>query len=413
MTSVRERAAELAARPGYATVLLAVRERLERGGDPAAITLRDLDVDARHALADLLGRSKLPQPTARVRVADLDEALRTSRVGTGLRPVLEALGGPLRDLRAERADSAGTWARVWESAGELLGPRDDLRTWLEGLRATGLVRKLSADVTAAEALLEQAIGVATRLPARGVGLPVLAAEATGDAHALDPGQPLATLVLRAAALLPGYEAVPASARQRRQLWADVGVVCDQLSVSVLVLGVALDGGGAVADACRVHAEAGEPLRLTLRQLIGAKPLRVSHPTVHVCENPAVVAAAADACAGAAPRRPLVCTEGIPDVAADQLLSAVSRSGTRVAFHADFDWGGIRIGNVLSARYRTVPWRFGASDYEHVLERGPITRPLRGTGTAASWDPLLAPSLRRNAIAVSEEQLLVDLLDDFV
>lgn len=412
---VRPAAAELAARPGYATLLAAVRARLEAGGDPATVTLRDLDGDARRALADLLGRRDVPGETARVRLADLDAALHASRVGAGLVDVLEALGGPLDDRRAERARAERAWAAVWDVE-DPAAERDDVAVWLAGLRSTGVLRRLAGDPQAARALLDQALEVVARLPARGSPLAVLAADTVGDPHGLDHGRPLATVVLRAAAQLADRE-VPASARGRRQLWAEVGVICDPLSSSVLVCGLRLDGLDIVAHACDDHAGCGVPLRLTLDQLertaSDSDGLRTPQARVLVCENPALVAAAAARLDRTGPAVPLVCVEGMPDVAADRLLSALAEAGTELAFHADFDWGGLRIGNVLATRYRAVPWRFGAADYHAALEHAAPARHLSPAAATASWDPRLAAAMRRARRAVAEEQLLDVLLPDLL
>ena len=411
--ALAQRVQELLALPGYATLLGALRERLEAGGQPVTVTLAGLDDEARRALADVLGRRLPPAPSARIRIADLDDGLRSSVVGAGLREVLEAAGGPLEDRRAQRAQAQDRWDAIWERAGErpALGQRAEIAAWLAGLRRSGVLRRLEPEPVAAAALLERAMDVVVRLPSRGMALSVLAAEATGDPHALDHGQPLATLVLGAAVRLVDAGEVPASARARRAVWAQVGVVCDPLSVSVLVLGLRLDGGDIVARACADHAAHGEPLRLTLRQLCMAESLRSPQPRVLICENPAVVAAAADALRGGEPGAPLVCVEGFPDVAADRLLGGLAATGATLGFHADFDWGGVRIGNLLAARYGGVPWRFGAADYRGALEQVAVSQPLRPSSAVAAWDGALAPAMRSAGVRIAEEQLLWDLLAD--
>lgn len=411
MTAVAARTAELLDRPGYGELLGALRARLEAGGAPSTVTLSGLSPAARRALADLLGRRRPPGATTRVRLDEVDAALRASRVGAGLRAVLEAAGGPLADRRGQRAADEAAWAAVWDVDHPALD-RPEVTAWLERLRGHGILRRLAADPDEAAGLLRDALAIVDRLPERAVPLSVLAAEAAGDAHALDHGRPLATLVLRAVAGMADRD-VPSSARGRRQLWAEVGVVCDPLSVSVLVLGLRLAGTGIVARAAGDHAGAGVPLRLTLHQLATTDSLRARHDRVLICENPAVVAAATARLGERGPQaaHPLVCVEGMPDVAADRLLSALADAGATLAFHADFDWGGLRIGAVLHRRYRAVPWRFRAADYRAALAGGGPTRPLRGRPVAAAWDPALAPAMRRAGGAVAEEQLLDTLLAD--
>ncbi len=408
--------AELAARPGYAALLAAVRSRLEAGGDPETITLRDLDDEARAALADLLGRRRLPGRTVRVHLPELDAKLRASRVDAGLVEVLEAVGGPLGDRRAARFRKQQAWAALWHVEHTTLA-RPQIAAWFDELRASGVLRRLTPGPDDARELLEQALAVIAQLPARGVARSVLAADATGDPHALDHGRPLSTLVLRGAARLVDRDGVPAAARDRRQLWADVGVICDPLSSSVLVCGLRLSGIDIVAAACNDHAGFGVPLRLTLHQLQATDRdndgLRTPHSRVQVCENPAVVAAAAHHLDADEPAVPLVCTDGMPDVACDRLLSALADAGVELAFHGDFDWGGVRIGNLLASRFGAVPWRFTAADYRRAVSTAAPAQPLSGSPVDAVWDAGLTRVMRETGRAVSEEQLLDVLIGDLL
>ena len=66
---------------------------------------------------------------------------------------------------------------------------------------------------------------------------------------------------------------------------------------------------------------GQPKRLTLRH-IATEKMSFTASTVFVCENPVVVAEAADVLGVSAP--PIVCTEGIPNTAALLLLAHVRK-----------------------------------------------------------------------------------------
>lgn len=106
---------------------------------------------------------------------------------------------------------------------------------------------------------------------------------------------------------------------------------------------------------------GQPKRLTLRH-IATEKMSFTASTVFVCENPVVVAEAADVLGGSAP--PIVCTEGIPNTAALLLLEQMSKSDCRLVFHGDFDWGGVRIFNHVrrNLHENITPWRFGRDHY---------------------------------------------------
>src|SRR2546429_7545698 len=83
-------------------------------------------------------------------------------------------------------------------------------------------------------------------------------------------------------------------------------------------------------------------------------------TVSVCENPSVIAAAAQRLG---PRSlPLICTAGQPASAAQLLLDLLCRTGCRLRYHGDLDPPGIAIANMLMQRFAVDPWRMSAADY---------------------------------------------------
>ncbi|GAA3040812.1 hypothetical protein GCM10020000_19240 [Streptomyces olivoverticillatus] len=98
--------------------------------------------------------------------------------------------------------------------------------------------------------------------------------------------------------------------------------------------------------------------------------------VRICENPAVLAAAADACGADCP--PLVCLQGQPSAAALTLLRHLHNGGARLLYHGDFDWGGLRIANVLLSHVPWRPWRYTATDYRALAAAAAQLPPLTGT-----------------------------------
>lgn len=405
-------------RPALRRLWPLVRRRAERlGGVRGTVRLGDATDAERRALADLLALPTVPRGEVRVGLQELDRALRASRFGVGLETALERLGGPLRDRPAERAAEErrrrGTWRRAADHAAVADRPR--LAEWLEGLRGVGLLRRLAGgDGEDDEPLLQGTLAVLAALPAAGaapVRLPVLAGEVLGSSHALDAGRPEATLALHALAFLEGA-ALPGDAAARRALWQRHGVATDDLSTDVLALGLEPLGDGAVASALRLLAGAGEPARLTLRQIAGAGLRFPAALEVYVCENPSVVAAAADRLPAAPP---LVCVAGFPNLAARGLLRALAGAGAVVRYHGDFDWSGVQIGNLvhglLPRAHLFRPWRFAAADYRRAVCRGAAGPPLAGEPVAAAWDLDLAPAMTADGRVVEEEQVLDDLLAD--
>ncbi len=383
-------------RAAYRPLWVAARRRLEGNGGHLAgspLVLRDLTADEADAVAGLLGVARPRDGVIRVRLDRLDDALRRSPPGRGLVATLESTGGPLRDRRAERAAAATSGAATWDALARhpaaVADPR--LGAWLSDLRRSGLARRLARDAEART--VSVALDVLARLPADGVRLAVLAAETTGDAHGLDRRRPAGTLVVHALAFRAGRP-FPEDAADWRRAWADAGVACDDLSCDVLALG--LPGG------------AEEPLRLTLRQATRWRPPHVP-ACAFVCENPAVVAAAADA---GVPVAPLVCVEGIPSTAALCVLGELAAAGSRIRYHGDFDWRGLAIATVVARKVPGVePWRFSGADYLAHVGASLGTMPLTGRRAASPWDPALAEAMSAAGVAVYEEQVLDGLLAD--
>jgi len=382
------------------------RDRLERGhGLEAVVTLPQPSDAQRRAVEQLLGRRPRAGRTLRVPLADIDRVLRSSGAAGGLVHAVTVLTGPLRDRGAEAADDARRWARAWAVADGLVAAHPDLEAWRSGLRDTGLLRRLAGGPAGSADLLEQAVAVLRRLPADGVPLSVLAAEACGDGHALDPERPLSTVVLRAVCVQAG---VPpgTGAEWRREAWASVGVLVGDLAGPVLTLALPGDGRTVSGRALGVWRDAGQPVHLSLRQLVQAPPaFDLAGRSVFVCENPSVIASAAhrlgSGCA------PLVCVGGQPGAAANLLLRLLTAAGAALRYHGDFDWGGITIGNGVIARFGALPWRYAAQDYR----RAPKGAPLTGAPVDARWDSDLRCAMEQHGMRVEEELAMDALLAD--
>jgi len=229
-----------------------------------------------------------------------------------------------------------------------------------------------------------------------------------DGHALDAGRPLATLVIHAAARLGGVPDAE-GAEWRRTVWASVGVLSGELTSPVLCLNVPGDDSTGSGRAIAVWSEVGQPVHLTARQLLRHPPSlqALRGRRVFVCENPTVVAEAANALG---PRcAPLVCCSGHPAGAATVLLRLLALAGANLRYHGDFDWPGLNIANGIFTRLGAEPWRFNAESYRNAAcSGGP---PLRGRAVQAVWDPQLTDVMLTLGIKIEEERVLPDLLSD--
>jgi uncharacterized protein (TIGR02679 family) len=131
--------------------------------------------------------------------------------------------------------------------------------------------------------------------------------------------------------------------------------------------------------------------------------------VRVCENPAVLAAAADELGPDCP--PLVCTEGTLSAAARTLLRHLRDRGCRLAHHGDFDWGGIRIATGVLRLFDAAPWRYDSRSYLAAVERGLGSPLTTGFPAPTPWDPALGEAISRHRVRVEEEHLIDQLLAD--
>ncbi|WP_405909001.1 TIGR02679 family protein [Streptomyces sp. NBC_00828] len=410
-------------RSGLRRLWTAARTRLERNGlQPAGtIRLQDLDAGEREALSLLLARP-VTGPTVMIRLPDLDTRLRASAVGRGLAATLTELGPPLTDRRAARDAAATERTRLWSTAettmaATSLTDQPWAHQWLEETRRTGSLTR-QPHTTALMTITQAIQTLATLFPGTGPdpapaawGRGELATRTTGSAHGLDDGTLLARLVLRGIALAQGAD-FPTDAPGRRALWRRASVTPDEVSSTVLTYGLRPRGGTWQETALRERAEHHLETHLTLREL---RILHLELPPgtrVHVCENPRVVEAAADAGCTAS----LICTSGSATTVVLTLLDALAAGGCAFAYHGDFDWAGIALANRVMRRYGVAePWRMGAGDYEYLVMRaelqGTPPLPLAGPRMEAVWDSELAPTMEALGVALHEESALELLLGD--
>lgn len=392
-------------RPALRPLWQAVHERLSSGRPVSRVRIGTLDDEQRGALADLLGLDRLPDIRPVVSVARLEEAVAGG--GHTLRDVVAGIVGPLDDravARQRRNDErAHLWG--WLEGHETVRAQPALSEWVAHCRGGGLVE---GSVQRTHALLSSGLAVLAALPADGEPLPVFSARVVdGDSHALDDGTRLSTLVLRALSVVYGAE-MPGNAQERRAMWARAGVVDDDLSSTVLAVGLRALGDGVLSRIMCACVEAGHAASLTLAQLRNPGDLRLAAGPVHITENPSVMALALRRFGLRCP--PLVCTSGWPNSAAVHLLRMLADHGATLRYHGDFDGEGIRIAAYVLDKTAAVPWRLTAADYREALtlaSRGPAV----GRLTPAPWDPALTPAMAEHGSAVLEETVAELLLDD--
>ncbi|MFB9982561.1 TIGR02679 family protein [Mesorhizobium kowhaii] len=405
-----------------------LRQRFERaplGGTVDPIRVAGLSAEEHATLASLLGRPQRRSKSLQINVRQVDADLLHSGIATSLRDALEKLDGPIVHLAGMRLHLQTVWSGVIEGC-----RHSGLASLLLTPEGIGLLKRIARrDAIAASELCRRAEEVLRYLPAKGITRSQLAADVLGDAHALDNGRGVATLVLavwRQTATPADDPAAPVAnedgktirkssedidlipaggAERARETWARAGVLVNELARPALSLN--LPTSGTESDRWRL----GEPAYASLRSLLRSPPRwDATGRNVYVCENPNLLAIAADRWgAGCAP---LVCTDGMPAAAQRCLLAQLAQAGARLYYHGDFDWPGLRIGNHIMREHGAEPWRFGAVDYIAAVRTAPsLAHPLGGKAVEAAWDGALTLAMLQHRVAIAEEALAASLLQD--
>ncbi len=363
----------------------------------------------RSAIARLLGRLPTNGSSLTIDLDRLTSVLVHARACESLEQAVIALVGPVANQRGLAEENQRAWEQLWQAARHRLQSNVPALAWIEDLRASGLLKRIAAgDHQAAQGLLDQAISLVKQVPFAAIRLAELAATTTGNSHSLDKGFPLSALLIRYSRQLTDA-ADWKTAAGRRDAWESLGVLCDEVSGPVLVLNLRADQESLTGRALNLHADAGEPYRISVRQLRRQPP--TFHPQttgsiIFVCENPTVVDVAANKLGRAC--QPLVCLDGQPKTGGRMLLDNLTKAGCELRYHGDFDWDGLRIGNTITQVHGAKSWRFRASDYADAPKGESL---LVGFPATASWDADLGELMAQIGKCVHEEILLDLLLKD--
>jgi uncharacterized protein (TIGR02679 family) len=407
-------------RPEYRRLLAAARRSLEHtGGDLGrSVAVGSPNEAERKAIISMTGHYRPPVAgRVAVRLADLDEAAREA-TGLTLRDLLAQLAAPsaaqpAAPLAAQPAEPLAD--QPADDAAEEAAAGDGIRlaecSFLmasAGWYAAWLDRVVRGGDAGGRRELAQAVPVledlAGRPAGRAVMLGALAEAVTGDPAALNDGTTLSALVLSALAARAGA-AAPRSAADRRRLWESADVVADDLASRVLVLNLAADGTG-LGEWLTGAARSGTPCYVTMHQLM-SHAVAISAGIVFACQRRAVLRrAAADLAAASAP---LLCAEGQPSAAFRRLAEIIAGGGGELRYHGDFDWPPMAAAATLIDRYQARAWRMTAADYLARADASQVA--LTGAPQPTPWDPGLARAMRQTGLAVPEESMADQLLDD--
>src|SRR5712691_3022161 len=384
---------------GLSRLLTKLRTKyVELGQVGGQILLEDSTPGERREIASFLGKPLYHDANLKVRLADVEKALRHSFDCT-LPELLSALfpDQPLETRQQQRVAHAAHQAEFRTSlmfiATELPEGSQGQR-WLVGephgqewlfsryknapveeqARQLALIRYVAA-------------GVLNRLPRsdRPEHLALFAQRTSGDPHILDPDRAAGRLFLLALNDLARTEEgtlsspttliVPQDRAQELRLYADARLLVDTISSSVAVFNLA----GAT-----YHSSAPDPfpqaagervLLLPLRQLLEWQSVLPARADIYMFENPQVFE---EVIAELRPDKALptlVCTSGWPSLAALRLLDLLIAQSpdNHLYYSGDFDLKGLQIAAHLVARYpgRCHHWRFDPDSYILAMHTGGV------------------------------------------
>ncbi|WP_372635073.1 TIGR02679 domain-containing protein [Cohnella sp.] len=436
------------------------------------------------------------QPVYRYSIRRFERLMRASRFQMSIPELLRILyGSEVRTRGQQRAASAESWetmireameplrasgvqapsgeAREEGEAGEadetereLLSCRGRIAEWVEGMReetspGVRILRKLFVSgpeeglTNAVRALLALAEAQARSGPQsewEPIRLPVLSAQATGDAHALDWKHPTGRLFWWG--LVACFHSREAESFVSSAAYSDTHMEAEEdslgkepsepsLSQAQLIREGYRRGGVADDDLSSqvIIFAPGWDLRweervLTLRQverMAGTSSGTLRCSAVYAVENPSVFAVLTDAAvkrheqnwtktqapARAAEELPLlVCVNGQPSVAVVKLLELVlgnlAQDGPQVWYSGDLDVKGLEIAIGMQQRFpqRYRPWRMDSGHYNRYSYRGiPLTEAERQRLEAADipWEPKLGSVIAAAGFKLHQE-LWVDELE---
>jgi uncharacterized protein (TIGR02679 family) len=427
-----QRAIDFFARPGLTRLLTKLREKyIERGSVSGQVVLEDSTVDERREIASFLSKPTYQKNDIKIRLLDIDNALRNSGFACALPEVLAGSSPSPLITRPERHVARqiyqGDFYVALQSIVKQFSSGSHALTWLEQ-GPHGVAWLFSRHKNASPEKQQQQLeiiryiaSILERLPGTGTPqrLAVFSNETSGDPHALDPNRPAGRLLLLALHDLSAAPSMqpPQSRAEEVRLYNNVGLLIDTISSHVAVsnLGGATFVDGKPDPLLQVAGQ--RVLLLPLRQLLAWRSARPAATITYVIENPQVFEEVVASMSMETSSATYICTAGWPSVAAltllDMLLAASSSS--QYYYNGDFDLKGLQIAAYLLARYpgRCHPWHLNPQAYTVALRTDGVS--ARATELAqlstlpAIFAPLVASIQEKKKWAYQEgiTQLLVD------
>jgi len=423
-----QRAADFFCKAGLERLLLKLREKyIELGVVGGQVQLKESTLHERREIASFLERPPYRDTTIKVKLSDMDSALRRSRFECSLPDLLAAFfpEQPLITRPQQRATHASHQDQFRHALQAILEaqPHDTRgQQWLlqgqHGLEwLFARYKNASIDEQKRQlATIGYVVALLNQLPnpASPERLALFAQRTSGDPHSLDPGQPAGRLFLQALSDLAGQSsALPSQGRvQELHLYQSVGLLVDTISSHVAAFHLAgatnIDG----SPDPLIMAAGARILLLPLCQLLQWQAISSATSDIYVIENPQVF----EEVVASLPHLPhlpagnstdstqhqvlpptIICTSGWPSVAALTLLDLLLSTTpvNRLHYSGDFDVKGLQIAAYLMERYpgRCFPWHIDAEAYTLAMQADGIPAPERELKMLAALPTVFTPLVK--------------------
>ncbi len=374
-------------------LLAKLRERyVELGRVGGQVLLEDSTPEERRNIASLLGKSPYQDLTIKVRLVDVDKALRQSGFACELPDLLDAFF-PHQPLitRPEQRTALVEHQTHFRTALEAIVselPEDSSgRRWLVH-GAHGLDWLFTQSKNQSVHVQAQQLDV-VRIVARALNalpsahtperLALFAQRIAGDPHFFDADRTAGRLLRYALTDLTQFATDRDNGnRQIADIYAHAGLLVDTLSSNVAVFNLAAATYNDGTPDVLPQAAGERVLLLPLRQLLAWQSVASTTMDIYGFENPQVFEEVIAGLSRAPVKRPLptlICTAGWPSTAALLLLDLLMGQSPDHHFNysGDFDLAGLKIAAYLIERYpeQCHLWRFDTNSYLQAIHSGGV------------------------------------------
>jgi len=407
-----QRAVQFFAQAHLSRLLTKLRERyIELGRVGGQVLLEDSTPEERRNIASLLSKSPYQDSTIKVRLADVDKALRQSGFACELPDVLDAFfpHQPLitrPEQRTARAEHHTHFRTALEAIVPELPEESQGRRWLvHGAHGLDWLfaqsKNQSAHVQAQQLdvmhIVARALNAlpSTHTPER---LAIFAQRIAGDPHFFDADRTAGRLLRYALMDLTQFATDTDNDNwQIADIYAHVGLLVDTLSSNVAVFNLAAAMYNDGTTDLLPQAAGERVLLLPLRQLLVWQSAASTTTAIYGFENPQVFEEVIAGLSRSPVKRPLptlVCTAGWPSTAALLLLDLLMGQSPahRIYYSGDFDLAGLKIAAYLMERYpeQCHLWRFDANSYLQAMQNGGVMANARDLAGLQSLPEIFAP-----------------------